>query len=165
MRRCASEGHSSASALGAPPLEWCINTVVAAAGIIEEATQEKVVGRKIAKAKDAKAAGKVEGDAVEIFQPAAEVTPADLAPPEPKTIGEVANQSATKDQAQGQATTEEMLVPPEIQKVQDKRKAVKPAKGETPEGGEPAAPPAGGEVPLSPSAPARSTRHRRCDAV
>jgi len=120
---------------------------------VEEKTQEKVVERKIAKAKDAKAAGKVEGDAVEIFQPAAEATPADLAPPEPKTIGEVAEQSATKNQAEGQATTEEMLVPPEIQKVQDKRKAAKRAKGETPEGGEPTAPASGGEAPLSPSLP------------
>jgi uncharacterized protein YraI len=120
---------------------------------VEEKTQEKVVERKITRAKDAKAAGKVEGDAVEIFQPSAESTPADLAPPEPKTIGEVATQSATKEQAEGQATTEEMLVPPEIQKAQEKRKAAKPAKGEMPEGGEPTAPAAGGEAPLSPSLP------------
>jgi len=118
---------------------------------VEEKTKKKVVERKIGRAKDAKAAGKVEGDVVEIFQPATDVTPADLAPPESKTIKEVAEESQTKDQAEGEATTEEMLVPPEIQKAQDK--AAKPAEGETPKDGEPTAPAAGGEAPLSPSLP------------
>lgn len=117
---------------------------------VEEKTKEKVVERKIGRAKDAKAAG-VEGDVVEIFQPAADVTPADLAPPEPKTIKEVAEESQTKGQAEGEATTEEMLVPPEIQKAQVK--AAKQKEGETPKNGEPTAPATGGEAPLSPSLP------------
>jgi len=123
-----------------------VNTVVNVT-YVEEKTQEKVVERKIAKAKDAEAAGKVEGDVVEIFQPAAEETPADFAPPEPKRIEEVAEESETKDQAEGEATTEEMLVPPEIQKAEEERKAPRPPDGE------PTTPPFGGEAPLSPSLP------------
>ncbi|MGI8854003.1 MAG: DUF6600 domain-containing protein [Methyloceanibacter sp.] len=120
---------------------------------VEEKTQEKVVERKIAKAKDAEEAGKVESGAVEIFQPAAKETPADLAPPKPKKIEEVAEESATKDQAEGEATTEQMLVPPEIQKAAEESEAAKAAAGEASKDGEPTAPASGGEAPLSPSLP------------
>lgn len=119
---------------------------------VEEKTQEKVVERKIAKAKDAEEAGKVKGDAVEIFQPPAGETPADLAPAKPKKVEEVAKESETKDQAEGEATTEEMLVPPEIKKAEESE-AAKPSKGEAPKDGKPAVPASGGEAPLAPSLP------------
>ena len=119
---------------------------------VEEKTQEKVVERKIAKAKDAEEAGKVKGDAVEIFQPPAGETPADLAPAKPKKVEEVAKESETKDQAEGEATTEEMLVPPEIKKAEESE-AAKPSKGKAPKDGKPAAPASGGEAPLAPSLP------------
>lgn len=127
---------------------------------VEEKTQEKVVERKIAKAKDAKEAGKVEGDAVEIFQPAAAETPADLAPPEPKKIEKVAEESETKDQAEGEATTEEMLVPPEIQKAAEESEAAKAATGEAPKspslpkGVEASSPPPEGAAPVGEPVPA-----------
>ena len=87
---------------------------------VEEKTRKKVVVHKVERTKDeSKAkgkAGKVEGGAIEVFQPAADQAPETVAPPKPKAIEEVAAQSETKEQAEGAATTEELLVPKEIQK-------------------------------------------------
>jgi uncharacterized protein YraI len=81
---------------------------------IEQQTNEKVVVHKVEKTKDEKKAGKVEGDAVEIFQPAAEQASEPVAPPKPKQIEEVAAESKTKEQSEGAPSTDELLVPPEI---------------------------------------------------
>ena len=133
---------------------------------VEEKTREKVVERKIAKAKDAKEAGKVEGDAIEIFQPAAGEIPANLAPPEPKKVEDVAKESETKDQAEGEATTEEMLVPPEIKKAEESEAAKPTEDGQAapagsdalppslPEGGKVSAPPPEGAAPAGAPVPA-----------
>ena len=87
---------------------------------VEEKTRKKVVVHKVERTKDeSKAkgkAGKVEGGAIEVFQPAADQAPETVAPPKPKAIEEVAAQSETKEQAEGAATTEELLVPKEVQK-------------------------------------------------
>src|SRR5207342_200225 len=80
---------------------------------VEEKTKEKVVVHKVEKTEDEKKAGKVEGAAVEIFQPSAEQTPEASEPPAPKPIEEVAAKSKTKEQAEGAAATDELLVPPE----------------------------------------------------
>ena len=126
---------------------------------VEQQTQERVVEKKIAVTDNAKAAGKVEGDAVEVYQPSvAEVSdPKELAPPEPKKIEEVAKESQTKEQGEGQAATDEMLVPPEIKKAEE----TTPKAGEgaapaglpqpLPEGDKAAAPPP--DAPPPPSAP------------
>lgn len=81
---------------------------------VERKTKKKVVVHKVERTKDAKKSGKVEGAAVEIFQPAAEDAPKVAAPPSVKPIEEVAAASETKEQAEGAPTTEEALVPAEI---------------------------------------------------
>jgi uncharacterized protein YraI len=117
---------------------------------VEEKTQQKVVTRRIDRGTDPKGGSKVEADAVEIFQPAAEEKPKDVAPPKPKKIEEVAKESPTKEQAGGEAATDEMLVPAEIKKATGETEA-KP--GAAPKQGEHATtmPPA---EPLAPSLPA-----------
>ena len=119
---------------------------------VEEKTQQKVVTRTIARGKDPEGGSKVEADAVEIFQPAAEEKPKDVAPPKPKKIEEVAKESQTKQQAGSEAATDEMLVPAEIKKATGETEA-KPAAGAAPKQGEHATtlPPA---EPLAPSLPA-----------
>ncbi len=86
---------------------------------VEEKTKKKVVVYKVEKTKDedkAKGGGKVKGEAVEVFQPAPEVKPAVVAPAETKPIEEVAAESKTKQQGEGAAATDELLVPAEIKK-------------------------------------------------
>ena len=80
---------------------------------VEEKTKEKVVVHKVDKTEDATKSGKVEGAAVEIFQPAPDKRrPRRLR--RPKKIEDVAAESKTKEQAGGEASTDEMLVPPDI---------------------------------------------------
>ena len=81
---------------------------------VEEKTNEKVVVHKVEKTKDEKKASKVQGDSVEIFQPAGDKTPDPVAPPKPKQIEEVAAESKTKQQGGGAPSTDQLLVPPEI---------------------------------------------------
>jgi uncharacterized protein YraI len=81
---------------------------------VEQKTRKKVVVHKVARTKDEKKSGKIEGAAIEVFQPAADQAPATVAPPAPKAIEEVAAESKTKDQGEGAAGTEEQLVPTEI---------------------------------------------------
>jgi uncharacterized protein YraI len=117
---------------------------------VEEKTKEKVVVHKVEKAKDEKQAGKVEGAAVEIFQPAGDQPPNVVAPPAPKPIEEVAAESKTKEQGEGAPSTEELLVPPEI-KTQPALEATQPgaAAPATPKEGE-AAPSDSGTPPPPP---------------
>jgi uncharacterized protein YraI len=119
---------------------------------VEEKTQQKVVTRRIARGTDPKGGSKVEADAVEMFQPAAEEKPKDVAPPKPKKIEEVAKESQTKEQAGSEAATEQMLVPAEIKKATGETEA-KPAAGEAPKEGERATTPPPAET-LAPSLPA-----------
>ena len=81
---------------------------------IEQKTNEKVVVHQVEKTEDATKAGKVEGAAVEVFQPAADQAPRAAAPHKPKKIEEVAVESKTTAQGGGKPTTEELLIPPEI---------------------------------------------------
>ena len=119
---------------------------------VEEKTEQKVVTRRIDRGTDPKGGSKVEANAVEIFQPAAEEKPKDVAPPKPKKIEEVAKQSQTKAQAGGEAATDEMLVPAEIKKATGETEA-KPAAGEAAKQGEPATTPLPAK-PLASSLPA-----------
>jgi uncharacterized protein YraI len=118
---------------------------------VEEKTQRKVVTRRIERGNDPKDGSKVEADAVEIFQPAAEEKPKDVAPPKPKKVEEVAKESETKEQAGSEAATEQMLVPAEIKKATGETEA-KPAAGEAPKEGEHATTPPPAQ-PLAPSLP------------
>lgn len=104
---------------------------------VEQKTRKKVVVHKVERTKDAKKSGKVEGAAVEIFQPAADQAPATVAPPAPKAIEEVAAESKTKDQGEGGASTDELLVPAEIKALP----APEPAKDGSAGSSEVAAPP------------------------
>jgi uncharacterized protein YraI len=121
-----------------------VNNVVNVTNI-EQKTNEKVVVHEVQATKEASEAGKVEGGAVEVFQPPAEKTSAKAAPPEPKKIEEVAAESATKGQSAGAPSTEEMLVPPEIKEEVSTQEAAPlpppppPKKGKEPTSG--AAPP------------------------
>ncbi|HXV25600.1 MAG TPA: DUF6600 domain-containing protein [Alphaproteobacteria bacterium] len=81
---------------------------------VEQKTRKKVIVHKVERTRDAKQAGKVEGAAIEVFQPPAEETPKKVAPPKAKPIEEVAAESETKQQAEGAPATEEALVPAEI---------------------------------------------------
>jgi len=119
---------------------------------VEEKTKEPVVVHKVAKTEDAAKSGKVEGAAVEIFQPAPDQAPATAAPARPKKIEDVAKGSKTKEQAGGEASTDEMLVPPDIKKATETKPAA-PASGETPKAGEAAPPAPAAQAPLSPSLP------------
>jgi uncharacterized protein YraI len=130
-----------------------VNNVVNV-NVVEQKTKKKVVVYKAAKTKDAKKAGRVEGAAIEIFQPAADEAPKVMAPPPAKPIEEVAAESKTKEQAEGAATTEEALVPAEIKALPTP--APDASKGETPAGSEtppPPTAPAGGEPAVEEAAP------------
>jgi uncharacterized protein YraI len=83
---------------------------------VEQKTNEKVVIHQVEKTEDATKAGKIEGAAVEVFQPAAGQAPTTTAPPRPKKIEEVAAESKTKEQGGGKPSTEDLLSPPEIRK-------------------------------------------------
>ncbi len=74
---------------------------------VEQKTKKKVVKRRIARTDNAEAAGKVEDDTLEVYEPEADEKPEAKAPPEPKDVEEVAKASETKAQAEGEATTED----------------------------------------------------------
>lgn len=120
---------------------------------VEEKTKEKVVTSEVALTKDVSKAGKVEGSTVEIFQPAVDQPPASQAPPEVKKIEQVAKESQTKEQAGGQGTTEQLLLPPEVKPAAG---APPPAESIEQASPEPAPPPAAGEpaLPATEKAPA-----------
>jgi uncharacterized protein YraI len=85
---------------------------------VEEKTNKKVVVHKVERTKDESKAkgGKEKGEVVEVFQPAPEAKAAVVAPAETKPIEEVAAESKTKQQGEGAAATEELLVPAEVKK-------------------------------------------------
>ena len=93
-----------------------VNNVVNVA-YVEQKTNEKVVVHQVEKTEDATRAGKVEGAAIEVFQPAAnQQSFTTAAPHKPKKVEDVAVESKTKDQAAGKPSTEDLLSPPEIRK-------------------------------------------------
>jgi uncharacterized protein YraI len=126
---------------------------------VEEKTRKKVVVHKVERTKDERRAkhAKPDGAAIEIFQPGKDQAPETVAPPKPKAIEEVAKESKTKEQAEGAATTEELLVPQEIMKAPEAAAKAEtppppppaPAEGAAPPAEEEAAPP-----PPPPPAPA-----------
>ncbi len=93
---------------------------------VEEKTKEKVVVHKVEPAADATNAEKVEGVAVEVFQPKPDQKPAVAAPPKPVKIEEVSAESKTKEQAGAAPATDTMLLPPEI-KTPEATQATQPA--------------------------------------
>ena len=86
---------------------------------VEQKTNEKIVVHQIEKTPDANNAGKIQGGAIEVFQPGPDQRPKVAAPPRPKNIEEVAAQTKTKEQGAGKPSTEELLVPPEVKKPLD----------------------------------------------
>jgi uncharacterized protein YraI len=121
---------------------------------IEQKTRKKVVVHKVERTKDERkskgSGGKVEGAAIEVFQPAADQAPETVAPPKPKPIEEVAAQSETKEQAEGAATTEEMLVPAEIKKTPEAEAKASTPPPPPPPAAENGAPPAEEEAAAPP---------------
>src|SRR5665811_1641045 len=107
---------------------------------VEQKTKTKVVERHIAATDNAEQAGKVEGDTLEVYEPQADETPEAKAPSEPKDVKTVAEASETKAQAEGDATTEDMLAPPEVQEAAKARKGRKRQKAEAEAKGEAALP-------------------------
>jgi uncharacterized protein YraI len=89
---------------------------------VEQKTKKKVVRRRIAATDNAEAAGKVEGDTLEVYEPKPDETSGAEAPPEPKNVEAVAEESETKGQAEGEATTEDQLAPKEVQEAIKARK-------------------------------------------
>jgi hypothetical protein len=84
---------------------------------VEQKTNQKVIVHQVDKTADANNAGKIEGAAVEVFQPAPEQVPKKVAaPPQPKKIEDVAAETKTKEQGVGKPSTDELLIPPEIKK-------------------------------------------------
>ena len=96
---------------------------------VEEKTNTKVVEKTIKKTKNINQAGTMEGEALEVYEPALDEKPQTLAPPEPKTVEEVAANSETKGQAEGTAGTEDMLTPPEVDQALKERKSKKARAG------------------------------------
>jgi len=95
---------------------------------VEQHTNETVVEHQIRRTRDFEKAGRVEGDVVEVYRPGLQEARGRFAPEDPTEIEEVANLSKTKGQARGEATTEELLAPPEV------REAIKKRKGGGPKG-------------------------------
>jgi len=85
---------------------------------VEQKTKKKVEVFKVDKVKDKDKSkrSRIKGNVVEIFEPAAEAKTEIAAPTEAKPIEEVAAKSKTKEQGEGAAATEELLVPEEIKK-------------------------------------------------
>ena len=131
---------------------------------VEEKTNEKVVVHKVEKTGDEKKAGKVQGDTLEIFQPAVDKTPDPVAPPKAKQIEEVAAESKTKEQGGGAPSTDQLLVPPEIKTPPLPEAAQTGPSAASPKDAQPAGeatpppppppPPAEGAVPPPPPPPA-----------
>ena len=128
---------------------------------VEQKTEQKVIVHNVEKTKDEKQAGRVEGAAVEVFQPAADQAPSVVAPPAPKPIEEVAQESPTKQQNEGAPSTEELLVPAEIKALPAPAGEAgaaapqegAPAAGETPPPPPPAPPAEGTPPPAEEAAP------------
>jgi len=67
---------------------------------VEQKTNQKVIVHQVDKTADANNAGKIEGAAVEVFQPAPEQVPKKVAaPPQPKKIEDVAAETKRKNRA------------------------------------------------------------------
>jgi uncharacterized protein YraI len=120
---------------------------------VEQKTRKKVVVHKVARTKDEKKSGKIEGAAIEVFQPAADQAPATVAPPAPKAIEEVAAESKTKDQGEGAAGTEELLVPTEIKALPAPESPKEGSAGPSEAAGPPPPPPADGTAAEDEAAP------------
>ena len=93
---------------------------------VEQKTNEKIVAHQVEKTSDANKAGKIEGTAIEVFQPGPEQRAKVAAPPQPKKIEEVAAETKTKEQGAGKPSTEELLVPPEVKKPLDQASPAPP---------------------------------------
>ena len=92
---------------------------------VEEKTNTEVVEKTIQKTKNINEAGRTDGDALEVYEPALDKKPEIGAPAEPKKVEEVAAISETKGQAEGAAGTEDMLTPPEVEQALKERKSMK----------------------------------------
>lgn len=117
---------------------------------VERTTNKKVVEKKIVRVKEVKEGDRIRDDAIEVYEPEPEAAPKQKAPPEPKKLDEVAAVSETKGQVEGEASTEDQLVPPEVKDAVKKRKG---RKGKPQEPGSEEAASVSGEAPLDPSLP------------
>jgi uncharacterized protein YraI len=102
---------------------------------VERHTNKKVVERKIRRTREWGRAGKVHDDAYEVYRPRLREGRGRHAPDRPRNIEEVAKLSKTRDLARGEATTEDLLAPPEVREAMKKRKAGR-IRGAQPEAGE-----------------------------
>ena len=115
-----------------------VNSVVNV-NFVEEKTQQKVAAYNVALSPDASKSGKVEGDRIDVFHPAASELPAAEKPTEVAPVEKVAQESKTVGQSGNEATTEALVPPP-------------PPPDETPPPTE--APPMVGAEPPAPEEPA-----------
>ena len=88
---------------------------------VERHTNKKVVERKVRRTRDWDRAGKVHGDDYEVYRPGLGEGRGRHRPDRPRDIDEVAKVSETKALARGEATTEDMLAPPEVREAIKKR--------------------------------------------
>ena len=101
---------------------------------VEQKTETTVIVHEVEAKQGKPEDAKVEGNTVEIFQPAADAAPAEEAPPEVKTVEQVAEDSATKDQAEEEPTTDDLLLPEEVKPATEEPPAasIEDAKPEAP---------------------------------
>lgn len=98
-----------------------INNVVNV-NYVERHTNKTVVKRKVKRTRDWKRAGKVRGDAYEVYRPGLREGRGRHAPNKPRKIDEVAKLSKTRELARGEAATEDLLAPPEVRRAVRNRK-------------------------------------------
>ena len=79
---------------------------------VEEKTQQTVAAYDVALTSDADRSGKVDGDTIDVFHPAATALPAAEQPTQVTSEAEVAKESQTAGQSGTEATTENLVPPP-----------------------------------------------------
>jgi uncharacterized protein YraI len=89
---------------------------------VEQHTNKKVVEQKVRRTRDWDRAGKIDGDNYEVYRPGLQEGRGHHRPEKVRHIDEVAKQSKTRDFARGEATTEDMLAPPEVRDAIKRRK-------------------------------------------
>jgi len=96
---------------------------------VERHTNKNIVERKVRRTRDWDRAGKVHGDAFDVYRPGLREGRGHHTPDNLRKIDDVARLSKTKGEARGEPTTEDMLAPPEVREAIKKRKGGR-ARGE-----------------------------------
>jgi uncharacterized protein YraI len=89
---------------------------------VERHTNKTVVERKVRHTRDWDRAGKIHGNDYDVYRPGLGEGRGRHAPERPREIGDVANLSKTRDLARGEATTDDLLAPPEVRNAMKNRR-------------------------------------------